>query len=197
MHRPRRPRLALLPLLLTLLVSGCSGLSGTGGQQYVAGDGQVLQVEAADRGAPVEMSGTTLDGKRLSLSDYRGQVVVVNVWWSGCPPCRTEMPTLVKAASSDDHAAAYVGINIRDGGEAQAEAFVRRFHVPYPTVFDPSGKALLPFAGTLSPRSVPATVILDPQGRIAASVIGPLPSPLTLTELIDDAAAGSHGTADG
>ena len=197
MHRPRRPLLALLPLVLTLVVSGCGGLSGTGGQQYVAGNGQVTEVRAADRGEPIEMSGTTLDGQRLSLSDLRGQVVVVNVWWSACPPCRAETPDLVEVASSRDHPAAFVGVNIRDGGRAAAQAFVRSHHVPYPSVFDPSGRALLPFSGTLSPRSVPATVVLDPQGRIASTVIGPLPSALTLEELIDDAAGGSQGTADG
>jgi peroxiredoxin len=150
-------------------------------------------VPLADRGDPVQMSGKDLDGKPLSLADYRGQVVVVNVWWSACPPCRTEMPTLVKAAASKDHPAAYVGIDIRDSDVAQAQAFARRFDVPFPSVFDPSGKALLPFAGTLSPRTVPSTVVLDPQGRIAAAVIGPVPTQTTLEDLIDDAGKGSHG----
>jgi thiol-disulfide isomerase/thioredoxin len=189
---PRRLLLVLL-LLSALALSGCGGLSGTGTKGYIEGDGQITQVAVADRGDPIEMSGSTLEGKRLSLADYRGQVVVVNVWWSACPPCRTEMPTLVRAASSKDHPAAYVGIDIRDSDVAQAQAFVRRFGVPYPSVFDPSGKALLAFAGTLSPRTVPSTVVLDAQGRIAASVIGPVPSALTLQELVDDASR----TADG
>ena len=191
--RPRLPRVLLLTLLVTGVVSGCDGLSGTGGQQYISGNGQVTQVKVADRGDPIEMTGTTLDGKQLSLSDFRGQVVVVNVWWSACPPCRTETPDLVKAAQSSEHPAAFVGIDIRDAGKAAAQAFVRSHDVPYPSIFDPSGKALLPFSGTLSPRSVPATVVLDKQGRVAAAVLGPLPSELTLTELIDDAS----GTADG
>src|SRR5689334_2133988 len=174
--RARLPRVLLLALLITGAATGCDGLSGTGGQQYISGDGQITQVKAADRGDPIELTGTTLDGRQLSLSDLRGQVVVVNVWWSACPPCRSEMPELVKAAASKDHPAAYVGINIRDSGKAAAEAFVRRFGVPYPSVFDPSGKALLAFAGTLSPRTVPSTVVLDAEGRIAAAVIGPLPS---------------------
>ena len=185
-------------LVLTVLVagsvlSGCGGLEATGSKGYIAGEGQITQVPVAERGDPIEMTGTTLDGKRLSLADYRGQVVVVNVWWSACPPCRTETPALVEAASSKQHPAAFVGIDIRDPGVAQAQAFARSHGVPYPSVYDPSGKALLAFAGTLSPRTVPSTVVLDRQGRIAAAVIGPLPSALTLGELIDDAAGSARG----
>jgi thiol-disulfide isomerase/thioredoxin len=193
MARRLPPLLLLTSLVAGSVLSGCGGLEGTGSKGYIAGEGQVTEVPVAERGAPIEMSGTTLDGTKLSLADHRGQVVVVNVWWSACPPCRAEMPTLVKAAASEEHPAAYVGIDIRDSDVAQAQAFVRRFEVPYPSVFDPSGKALLAFAGTLSPRTVPSTVVLDPQGRIAASVIGPVPSETTLEELIDDAA----GPADG
>lgn len=170
-----------------LLLSGCNSLSGTGSKQYIEGDGQITQVPVADRGDPIEMSGKDLTGKPLSLSEFRGQVVVVNVWWSACPPCRTEAPVLVQAAASKEHPAAYVGIDIRDSDVAQAKAFERSFGIPYPSVFDPSGKALLPFSGTLSPRTVPSTVVLDKQGRIAAAVIGPVPTVTTLEDLIDDA----------
>lgn len=114
---------------------------------------------------------------------------MVNVWWSACPPCRTEMPHLVGAAQETRGIASFVGINIRDGSVDQARGFVRTFDVPYPSFFDPSGKALLPFAGTLSPRSIPSTVVLDRQGRIAAAVIGALPSQQTLVDLVEEVGA--------
>jgi hypothetical protein len=60
--------------------------------------------------------------------------------------------------------------------------------VPYPSFHDPTGRALLPFAGTLSPRSIPSTVVLDAEGRIAATVIGALPSQQTLVDLVDEVA---------
>lgn len=143
----------------------------------------------ADRGEPVELTGEDLDGAPLSLADLRGDVAVVNVWWSACPPCRTEMPHLVGAAQETRGTASFVGVNIRDGSVDQAKGFVRTFDVPYPSFFDPSGKALLPFAGTLSPRSIPSTVVLDREGRVAAAVIGELPSQQTLVELVEEVAA--------
>lgn len=170
-------------------MTGCSGLSGTGDKGYITGIGEITQVAPPDRGEPVELTGESLEGEPLSLADLRGEVAVVNVWWSACPPCRAEMPHLVGAAQETRDVASFVGINIRDGSVSQAQGFVRTFDVPWPSFFDPSGKALLPFAGTLSPRSIPSTVVLDPEGRIAAAVIGSIPSQQTLVELVEEVAA--------
>ncbi|HQR26563.1 MAG TPA: TlpA disulfide reductase family protein [Nocardioides sp.] len=180
-----RPVLRALAAVLTLLLTtaACSSLEGTGDKGYISGNGQITVVDPGERGEPVELEGTTLDGEPLSLADLRGSVVVVNVWWSACGPCRSEEPKLV-AAHGQAEDAEFVGVNIRDSSVEPAQSFVRRFDVPYPSIFDPSGKALLAFAGTLSPRTIPSTVLLDRQGRIAASVIGEIPSTLTLTDLV-------------
>jgi len=185
------PRPALLLLLCVVSLTGCSSLDGAGDKGYVTGEGQVVQVAAAQRGQPVELAGEDLEGRPVSLADERGRVVVVNVWWSGCPPCREEMPTLVDVAERTD--ASFVGINIRDSDQAQARAFTRTYDVPFPSVFDPSGEALLSFEGVLSPRAVPSTVVLDQEGRVAASVIGPVPSEATLEGLIEDAGGSVRG----
>ncbi len=197
--RPRRPR-AALPVVLAVLVlglalSGCSSLEGTGDKGYISGNGQVVLLDEADRGEPIELTGTTFDGDRLSLADLRGQVVVVNAWWSQCPPCRTEMPMLKEAADRTQGQAAFVGLNIRDLDAAPGEAFLRKFDPPYPSIYDPDGQGVIAFSGVLSPRTVPATVVLDPDGRVAATVIGPLPSTTTLTDLVEEVAAPATGDA--
>jgi len=185
---PARVVAGLLALACVLLASGCAGLEGTGDKGYITGRGEITQVAPADRGEPVELTGEDLQGDPLSLADLRGEVTVVNVWWSACPPCRTEMPHLVGAARETKGKASFVGINIRDGSAEQAQGFVRTFDVPYPSFHDPSGEALLPFAGTLSPRSIPSTVVLDREGRVAAAVIGALPSEQTLVDLVEEVA---------
>lgn len=164
-------------------------MEGTGDKGYISGDGRIVQVAEADRGDPIELTGESLEGEPLSLADLRGQATVVNVWWSGCAPCRTEMPKLVDAARDTEGTATFVGIDIRDSSPEQAQSFVRHFEVPYPSFFSPDGKALLAFAGTLSPNTIPSTVVLDAEGRIAAAVIGEIPSTLTLTDLVEEVAA--------
>ena len=168
-----------------LLLAGCNSLGGTGDKQYISGDGRITEVKAADRGEPISLAGKTLDGSSLSLADLRGKPVVVNVWWSGCPPCRAEQPMLNRVAEDLGSSAHLIGINIRDSSPDIGSAYVRKFHVPYPSLYDPSGKTLLAFQGRLSPRTIPATLVLDPEGRIAASIIGRVPTKLTLTDLVD------------
>ena len=170
-------------------------MAGTGDKGFVTGDGTLSQVPAAQRGEPVTLAGTDLDGEPLDLASRRGKPVVVVVWGSWCTPCRAEAPEVVEAARRLRGEAHVVGVNIRDPSTSQAASFVRRFDVPYPSFYSPDGKALLAFAGTLTPNSIPSFVVLDAEGRVAASIIGVLPSTTTLVELVEDVRTG--GTTDG
>lgn len=178
----------LLPLLALVLLAGC-GVSGTNKGSYITGDGRVTAWTPGHRGGQVSLSGTTLDGKHLDISADRGRVVVVNIWWSGCGPCRSEMPML--QAVSQEGTAAFVGINTRDNSASNGLAFERSVGVSYPSLYSPDGRALSAFRGL--PPGMPVTVVLDKQGRVAAMVNGPLPpTATTLEDLItcagDDAA---------
>lgn len=181
-------------------LSACSDIEGTGDLTYISGDGQVIQVPAAERGDAVEISGETVQGEPLDLADLRGKVVVVNVWWSGCGPCIKEMPMLVEAeaelAEEQPGATAFVGINIRDLSADTAEAFERERGVDYPSIFDP-GSDTLPEFGDFVPYAPPATLVLDAEGRVAALVNGPVPSRTTLTEVVEDVLAETAGGSDG
>lgn len=182
----------LVVLICVVVLAGCSGLSGTGGKGYLTGDGVPAEIAPAERGEPVELTGEDLDGEPVDLADLRGKPVVVNVWWSLCPPCRVEQPDLNEAAAELGDDVAFLGINIRDAAPDQARAYVRSFDVPYPSLYSPDGQALLPFS--ISPRSIPSTFVLDADGRIAASVIGMIPSTITLTTLARTVLAEGEGS---
>ena len=184
-------------LLLLLVATGCSSLQGTGDKGYVTGDGQVREIAVADRGDAVELSGVDLAGNALTLETFRGRPVVVVVWWSGCGPCIKEAPDVVALATEYADRAQFVGINIRDASPAQAQAFERKFAVPYPSFYAPNGTELLAFERRIGPQTVPAFVVLDAQGRIASSIIGEMGSPTTLSALIDTALAESPGSTTG
>lgn len=158
-------------------------------KNYLAGDGTLAQLSPSQRGKPVTLTGKLLDGKAWSTKDHSGKVIVVNVWGSWCPPCIKEAPALVAAANRTTDTAQFVGLNTRDSGKAQAEAFVRDFKVPYPNLYDPSGELVLSFAGKLPLSSIPSTVLVDAEGRIAARVLGEV-TEATLVGLIEDVAAG-------
>jgi len=169
--------------------TGCTSVEAAGDKGYVTGSGAVMQLPPADRDAPVALVGEDLDGNALDLATYRGKPTVVVVWGSWCTPCRVEAPE-VKAASMElDGTAEFVGIDVRDASLDNARAYERTFGVEWPSFNAADGTPLLAFEGTLTPYTVPAFVVLDDEGRVAASIIGALPSKLTLVELVEEIAA--------
>ncbi|GAW48848.1 MULTISPECIES: TlpA disulfide reductase family protein [unclassified Nocardioides] len=183
--------LAGATLACLLLLTGCSSLGGTGDKGYISGNGDVRIVDEADRSDPVTLTGESLTGEPIDAADYRGKVVVVNVWWSGCGPCRTEMPMLAQASAELGDSAQFLGINIRDSSQSQGLAFARDAGVEYPSIYDPNGRAMLAFSGRISLVSTPSTVILDPQGRVAAMISGDIPTERTLLDVVEDVAGES------
>ncbi len=180
-------------LLSSAVLAACSNdVGGSGDTGFVAGKGIITRLAVEDRSKPGDVSGVTIDGDPISLADYAGKTVVVNVWGSWCAPCRAEAPDLVAASEElADDDVVFLGINSRDLNQAAARAFVRRFEVPYPSIYDQKGETLLAFRGTLSPNSIPSTVIIDDQGRVAASVLGEV-SKSTLVGLVEDVQSGTE-----
>ena len=193
---PSRWAAGLLAVAL-LVLTGCSGLQGTDGKQYVGGDGQIVTFEPEDRGAPIEATGEAVDGDQLDLTDFRGQVVIVNVWWSGCGPCRRELPLLADVAGDVGADAVLIGINIREVGVDNARSFLRDVGVDLPSFYDPGSEVLLSFSPSTSPRAVPSTAVLDREGRLAALVTGEIRSAVTLRDLVEEIAAEGESDLDG
>jgi len=125
----------------------------------------------------------------ISTQEYRGKVVVINVWGSWCPPCRKEAPDLQAASVETKNVAQFVGITSKDYDPAPAEAFVRSFQITYPSIYDPTGKVLLTFAGELPPSAIPSTMIIDRDGRLAVRVLSEV-SKISLVDMINDVADG-------
>ena len=189
-------RLVSLALAVAVL-TGCTGLPESGDKGYTSGDGEVSHLAVDDRESPVALRADDIDGNEISLGDYRGKPVVIVVWGSWCVECRAEQSEVNEAAEELEGTAEFVGLDVRESSLDNARAYVREKDVPYPSIDGNDGQALKSFTGALTPYTVPAFVVLDADGRIAASIIGALPSKLTLVELVEDVAAGATGNADG
>lgn len=185
---------ALIALLVSLpLLAACSDDLGSGGDQgYVDGSGVITRLPVAERKRPGEVEGESLEGEPLSLASYAGKVVVVNVWGSWCADCRAEATDFAEAAAElEPENVVFLGINTRDPSVDQGLAYQRRFEVPYSSIFDPGGRTLLAFRGTLPLNAIPSTVVIDADGKVAASILGRIPSRRTLVELVRDVRDGA------
>jgi thiol-disulfide isomerase/thioredoxin len=134
--------------------------------------GSIARLETpAELATPPAYVFKTGEGVDTRLSDFRGKVVVVNLWAMWCAPCRTEMPTLARLAEAYERRdVVVVPINVDATEDAIADA--TRFidgHEPLPMYSDP--KFQLPFE-LPGKGKMPQTILLDRQGRIRAHLSG-------------------------
>lgn len=157
--------------LLVLGLSACSSAPETGAG-FVSGDGSVTILEPVQRQIAPDAVGLDLNGDPLALSDFVGQVVVLNVWASWCAPCRAEAGALEEVALQfDGKGVQFIGLNTRDS-QAAAQAFIRNYGVTYPSLVDTDGRIQLLFNDSLPPQAIPSTIVIDQQGRVAARALG-------------------------
>jgi thiol-disulfide isomerase/thioredoxin len=185
---------------LAVMLTGCTAndslaeqfRDGTG-QGYISGDGAYTVIAEADRREPVEFSGTIENGDTVSSDDYRGDVLVVNFWYAGCPPCRLEasdLEALAQRFAADG--VNFLGVNIYDQAPT-ALSFAKEFGVTYPSILDVNdGSVRLAFAGQVAPNAVPTTLVLDQQGRVAARISGLLTEPSVLRSMVTDVLAEAN-----
>ncbi|MEV8311497.1 TlpA disulfide reductase family protein [Streptomyces flavidovirens] len=161
-----------------LALSACGGdgstSSGSSGAKFVTGKSGISTVAKGERQDAPKLDGKTLEGKKLDVDDFKGKVVVMNVWGSWCTPCRAEAPHFAKVAKeTEDKGVAFVGINTRDDSTGPALKFEEEWGVEYPSLHDPIGKLLLRFPkGSLNPQLIPSTIVIDREGKLAARSLG-------------------------
>jgi thiol-disulfide isomerase/thioredoxin len=140
--------------------------------------------ESADPSALLALSLPDLDGTPQSLAQWRGKVMVVNFWATWCGPCREEMPEFVRAQREfGPKGLQFVGIAV-DQRDKVAQ-FAKEFDLNYPALI--GGYDAMDVAKPLGNRlaALPFTVVLDRQGRIVHTQLGPL-KPGALRSIVSD-----------
>ncbi|MGH2595924.1 MAG: TlpA family protein disulfide reductase [Actinomycetota bacterium] len=171
---PRRPTVVRAGLLFAL-VTTMSACSGGGSGSVESG----LGAKSVSMPAPA-LAGDTVQGGKAVLSDLRGSVVVVNFWATWCAPCRNEQPDLVQLANDyHDRGVRFLGVSERDD-TAKARAWVKEFHVPYPSIVDEPGA----WADDFAFFGLPDTYVIDRSGTIRWTVFGQTDA-TQLKQLID------------
>ncbi|RBY93058.1 TlpA disulfide reductase family protein [Blastococcus sp. TF02A-30] len=168
----RRPALALLAG--ALLLAGCStgddqvAVNNGGEFRFVQGTPRGEVIPPEERASAPEFSGTLLDGDAFDSTELTGDVAVVNFWGSWCAPCRVETPEFSEVSTEyADAGVRFLGINVKETNQQFADAFVDRFDIAFPSLYDPRGEVALAFRDYPA-NAIPSTIVLDTEGRVAA-----------------------------
>ncbi len=142
---------------------------------------QPLQVQdsriAKKPGAQIKLEGKlapafslpTYDGKTMTLSDYRGKIVFLNIWATWCPPCREEMPSMQRLHEHFiDNDFAMLTISI-DEKTADIEPFMKELGLTFPVAIDPKQVVVSQYGIT----GVPETYLIDKNGIVIHHLVGP------------------------
>ena len=184
--------------LLTGCATGTDAVVQGGTFDFVSPGGQtkILYDPPSDRGSVGTLSGPDLmtEGKTTSLSDFDGQVVVLNVWGQWCGPCRGEANDLEQVyEATKDQGVAFLGINVRDAQKDKAQDFVTDNNVGYPSIYDPPMRTLLALGQNFPTSVIPTTMVLDREHRVAAVFLTELLAE-DLQPVVERVAAESNAT---
>ncbi len=184
---------AVLAAALTLLVSACSGGKNAVDQgansefRYVQANKQGTVIAVAKRKPAGPLAGALLSGGNYQLSSDRGKIVVLNFFASWCGPCQNETPQFDEVYRDRKTAGVqFVGLDVKDPSKSASQAWLQNKQITFPVVYDEPGKTALQL-GNLPLAGLPATVVVDKQGRVSAVYVGPV-LPKDLTNALDQLA---------
>jgi thiol-disulfide isomerase/thioredoxin len=169
--------LVVASVALIVVLAGCStgddAVAQGGTFEFVAPGGKtdITYDPPESRHQPGPISGPELTDptKTVSLDQFAGKVVVINVWGQWCGPCRSEITELQKVYEvTRDRGVAFLGIDVRDNNRDAAVDFVVDRKVTFPSIYDPAMRTMIAFGGRYPTTVIPSTVVLDRKHRVAA-----------------------------
>lgn len=126
-------------------------------------------VTSGQESRPAQLTIKDIRGRYIRLSDYRGKVILINFWATWCPPCRKEIPDLIRLQREyRSRGLQVIGVTYPPQKLAEVRRFVRRLRVNYPVALG-SQQTMLLFSRS---ETLPTTVVIGTDGRIRDIING-------------------------
>jgi peroxiredoxin len=112
----------------------------------------------------------SLDGKKVNLADYKGKVVLLNIWATWCAPCVAEMPSMEKLYQElKDEGFEILAVSVDESGAETVNPFMKKHKLGFPVLLDTKGDIKTLYQAT----GIPESFIIDGEGIIVEKIIGP------------------------
>lgn len=171
-------------LLVALFIWGVYDINHKGNKDNNLGSSNINTNVKSDTGAEVktgiqkgnkapDFKLKTLDNKEVKLSDYKGKKVILNFWATWCPPCKAEIPDLIKFYEDfKDKDVVILGVDLTQSEKSQNAVadFLKSYGITYPVALDTDGTASKMYQVT----GIPTSYIIDTQGIIRDIIVGPM-----------------------
>ncbi len=130
----------------------------------------VLFITLNDKKQAPELTFNTIEGKKITMSSLKGQIVLVNFWATDCPGCIAEMPKLVETYNTY-HAKGLeiIAVAMPTDPISQVQNYAQKNKLPFPVVHDGDGEITTHFDDV---RLTPTTFMIDQQGHLMGKIIG-------------------------
>lgn len=116
----------------------------------------------------IDVTFTALDGTAKKLSDYKGQVILLNLWATWCPPCRAEMPAMEQLyAAYKEKGFVIAAVSVGEDAKTVKD-FLKKTPYSFPVFTDPEGQV----SGTYGTGSIPTTYLIDKEGTFLGRFVG-------------------------
>ncbi len=110
----------------------------------------------------------SINGKNVSLSDFKGKIVIVDFWATWCPPCRKSIPDLIELQKKYKNKIAVIGISVDMDTKAEVAPFVKHSGINYTILY--ATPEVIQAYGNIN--AIPTSFIIDKHGDIAAQYVG-------------------------
>jgi len=111
---------------------------------------------------------TDLNGEKVSLSDFKGKVIIVDFWATWCGPCKMEIPSFIQLQEKYQDDVVILGISLDQGGPKTVVPFAKKMNINYPIVYG-DGSVVQAYGGV---RGIPTTFVIDRDFNIQRKFVG-------------------------
>ncbi|MFQ5867738.1 MAG: TlpA disulfide reductase family protein [bacterium] len=155
-------------IIFALLVICSSGCEVKTEREEIGKLEEEIKAEKEWGNAP-DFTLSKLDGNSLTLSDFKGKVIILNFWATWCPPCRMEIPDFVELYEKyKDEGLLIIGVNLDGGDSRSVKQFLEKYKINYPIVLG-NVKVTEDYGGI---RAIPTTFVIDRNGNIREKYVG-------------------------